>query len=201
MNHPIKEELCRLIQTISPSEKTANNLRNEFSTIGADHLLDLLKSPTIFRYLNQDDIIFDEVAKRVFAFCRDPFIRECYDALFDFYLDEILEKIQTEPADFFSKLIIFEINHRNQLIEYYDDPVKTTDIENDYLIKSPAFYQQAVEELQIFLENYENLEANFPRVRILFETLLLLNSQLLQEPAFINLILNRRGEFTAAFGN
>lgn len=201
MNHPIKEELCRLIQTISPSEKTANNLCNEFTTISADHLLDLLKSPTIFRYLNQDDIIFDEVAKRVSAFCRDPFIRECYDALFDFYLDEILEKAHAEPADFFTRLIIFEINHRNQLIDYYDDAIKTTDIENDYLIKSPALYEQTVEELQAFLEDYDHLEEKSPRVRMLFETLLLLNSQLLQEPAFINLILNRRGEFTAAFSN
>lgn len=198
MDYMIKEDLCRIIRTISPSQKTADKLRDELTTESADYLLDLLKSPTIFRFIFFDDIIFNEVAKRVSEFCRDVFMRESYNLLFDFHLEELLAKAQITPANCFAKFVIFEINHYQQLVDNYDDNEKINELEDLYDVEIQTRHEELIDALYDYLDDIEKLDANLPYVRMALETIILLDCSIMGHPSFSRLIDSRRAEFTAA---
>lgn len=198
MDYLVKEDLCRIIRTISPSQKTADKLCDELTTESANYLLDLLKSPTIFRFIFFDDIIFNEIAKRVSEFCRDVFMRESYDLLFDLYLDELIEKARSSPANCFTGFVIFEINHRRQLIDNYDNNEKVNELEDLYDVEIQTRHEELIDSLHDYLDDLENLETNLPFVRMALETIVILNCSIMGNPGFSSLIANRRAEFTAA---
>lgn len=185
MNTTLQQDICDVLGTISPDEKTVKKYEGlTQSNEDAQTFLSLLKSPFVFKAIVCDVSPEGHFSRKAFRLLQNGMVTDEWMELKEAYLSQISSFFATSPTTIISEYITFEMELAENLIDGYPN-------EEDVLesAKTPRFEleEKLVKHLSTLLENYETVSEYQQEIRYLLEVVIILNTTLLEDPFFEHL--------------
>lgn len=182
MNQNIKEDLCDIIATITPSQETIKLFASEvINRQDAAILLDLVKSPLIFKYLANREEPENQTLQLVHLL--GARLQDEWYELKNAYLTQIkaeIAKLHPQQSPFI-RHILFEIALYANL---QDNPENWDEIVNAAGEERYELEQRCLNKLEDFFDNAFQLQRHSDIIRYWLETILLTEAYILRDNRF-----------------
>lgn len=184
MNTTLQQDICDVLGTISPNEKTVKKYEGlTQSDEDAQTFLSLLKSPFIFKAIVCDISPEGHFAKKAFRLLQNGMVTDEWMEFKEAYLSQISD-FTANHHSIISEYITFEMELAENFIEAYPNG---EDILDEAKAQRFELEEKVTKYLGETLENYEMLDKYQLEIRAFLETIVILNCTILEDPFFEHL--------------
>lgn len=190
----LQQDICDVLGTISPDEKTVKKYEGlSKSTEDAKTFLSLLKSPLFFKSVVCVESPNYGFAKDMFDLLKNGAIKDEWMEFKEAYLSQISNSFTNLPPSVIKDYISFEMELAENLIDAYPND---DDFLEDAKPQRFELEEQVVKYLEELLENDEVYRYD-QTIRGLLETVVILNSSILEDPFFESLFQRQQAVLMA----
>ena len=192
MNQNIKEDICDLIATITPSEKTVKTFTPKVKSDGnSATLIDLIQAPLIFKSIISPQESANPTLQLIYLLGKE--LQDDWYELKNAYLTQIKTEVsamhpQQSP---FIRHILFEIE---LCFNLQDNPEEWENIIEQADEQRYELGQKCLDKLEKYIDNAFRLHHNSDLIRYWFETILITDADILKEGRLENFIDQNRLE-------
>ncbi len=184
MNTNFQQDICDVLGTISPDEKTVKKYEGlTQSNEDAQTFLSLLKSPFVFKAIVCDESPEGHFARKAFRLLQNGMVTDEWMELKEAYLNQISNFISAHPSTI-SDYIAYEMELANNVVDAYPNG---DSILEDAKVPRMDMEERLIQNLAYALENVEYVDRQQKELRALLETIVILNTAILENPEFEHL--------------